>query len=151
MSAADDSAGRVVPIGGGDDEDPSGQGEEADVDVSPAALVKLVRGIPAFARLLFRLLGDPRVSLFDRVLFGGALVYLFTPIDVIPDWFVGVGQLDDLLLVLVALDRLLIGTPEDILSEHWDGDDASLWLVRDLLDSGARRLPGWARRLVRSG
>lgn len=151
MSAADDPAGRMVPIGGGDGDDPSGEGRKKDVDFSPAALVKLLRGIPAFARLLFRLLGDPRVSVFDRALFGGALVYLFTPIDVIPDWFVGVGQLDDLLLVLVTLDRLLIGTREEILSEHWDGDDASLWLLRDLLDSGAQRLPGWARRLVRSG
>jgi uncharacterized membrane protein YkvA (DUF1232 family) len=114
-------------------------------------LARAVKGIPAFGKLLFRLLGDGRVSLLDRALFGATLVYLFTPVDLVPDWIVGFGQLDDLLLVLFTVDRLLYRTDPDLLLEHWEGDPATLLTLRDLLDRSAERLPGWARKLLRAG
>lgn len=114
-------------------------------------LARAVRGIPAFGKLLFRLLGDGRVSLLDRALFGATLVYLFVPVDLVPDWIVGLGQLDDLLLVLFTLDRLLYRTDPDVLLEHWDGDPETLLTLQDLLDRSAGRLPGWARKLLRAG
>ncbi len=114
-------------------------------------LARAVKGIPAFGKLLFRLLGDGRVSLLDRALFGATLVYLFTPVDLVPDWIVGFGQLDDLLLVLFTVDRLLYRTDPDVLLEHWEGDPETLLTLRDLLDRSADRLPGWARKLLRAG
>lgn len=114
-------------------------------------LARAVKGIPAFGKLLFRLLGDGRVSLLDRALFGATLVYLFTPVDLVPDWIVGFGQLDDLLLVLFTVDRLLYRTDPDVLLDHWEGDPETLLTLRDLLDRTADRLPGWARKLLRAG
>jgi len=128
---------------------PRGEGPRAEL--TPSALRDFFVGVPRFARLVLDLMTDPRVSLFDRLLFGAAFAYLFVPLDVIPDWLPGIGQLDDLLVVLVALDRLLHRTPEHVLLEHWRGDPAPLLRIRDLLDRGARRLPGWARGLLRSG
>jgi hypothetical protein len=50
-----------------------------------------------------------------------ALVYLISPIDVIPDFLLGVGQLDDLtvlLLVGVVLSRLARWAPAEVVNEH---------------------------------
>lgn len=114
-------------------------------------LVALVTELPAFGKLLFRMLGDRRVSLADRALFGATLVYLFVPLDVVPDWIPGLGQLDDLLLILVALDRLLYRTDARILLEHWEGDPEVLLDVRGALDRSVDALPGWVKRLLRAG
>lgn len=112
---------------------------------------RLLAGVPAFGKLLYRLLGDDRVSLVDKVIFGAALVYLFVPMDLVPDWLPALGQLDDLLIVGVTLDRLLHRTDEAVLSEHWDGDDASLSALKGLLDRAVGVLPGWVRGLLRAG
>lgn len=128
-----------------------GAPREAGGRFSLRTLRDFVKGVPSFVKLLYRLMRDRRVSLFDRVLFGLTLGYLVTPLDVVPDWLPVVGELDDLLLVLIALDRLLYRTPEEVLVEHWDGDARPLLVLRDLLDRGARTLPKWARGLLRSG
>lgn len=122
-----------------------------DGGLSPGRLARAVAAIPSFGKLLFRLLGDRRVSILDRALFGATLVYLFVPVDLIPDWFVGIGQLDDLLLVLFTLDRLLYRTHPDVLLEHWDGDPETLLTLRNLLDRSAKALPDWAKKLLRAG
>lgn len=152
MSATDTEAAGREPARAADD-------DRADVDLERSSggrlslgrLARAVMGIPAFGRLLFRLLGDRRVSLLDRALFGATLVYLFVPVDLVPDWIVGLGQLDDLLLVLFTLDRLLYRTHADVLLEHWDGDPETLLTLRDLLDRTAEKLPVWARKLLRAG
>lgn len=134
---------------------PNAAGETSEppvrTDLSLRTVKEIVKGIPRFGVLLFRLLGDDRVSLLDRALFGFTLVYLFVPVDLVPDWILGFGELDDLLLMLLALDRLLYRTDRQVLLEHWDGDRTPLLLVTDLLDRTADRLPGWARRLLRAG
>ncbi len=114
-------------------------------------LVSLVTSIPAFGKLLYRLLGDRRVSTLDRALFGATLVYLFVPLDLVPDWIPGLGQLDDLLLVLVSLDRLLYRTDAGVLLEHWEGDPEVLLDLRGALDRSVEALPGWMKGLLRAG
>lgn len=123
-----------------------------DPDRSLAATASSVlRAVPGFAKLLYRLMRDPRVSALDRSLFGFTLVYLFVPADVIPDWIPGLGGLDDLVLLGLALDRLLYRTDGGILLEHWDGDPYPLVKIRELLDRVASALPPWARWMLRSG
>lgn len=114
-------------------------------------LVALVTELPAFGKLLFRLLGDGRVSVVDRALFGATLVYLVSPVDVVPDWIPGLGQLDDLLLVLISMDRLLYRTDAGVLLEHWDGDPEVLLDLRGALDRSVDALPGWVKGLLRAG
>lgn len=118
---------------------PSGMGD----------LVALLKQIPGFARLLYRLMKDPRVSRLDRTLFAFMLGYLFTPVDIVPDWIPVLGALDDALLLVVALDRLLHRTDPVVLEEHWDGDPERLWKLRGVLDWATDVLPGWARRVLR--
>lgn len=53
-------------------------------------------------------LKDPETPVWLRVLFFGTLGYLILPIDVIPDLFLGVGFLDDL-VILIATCRVILG------------------------------------------
>lgn len=149
------AADRDGPAVGGADEGPAGGDGPVARDggrrFTLARIRRLLGGIPAFGRLLYRLLGDSRVSLLDRAIFGAALVYLFVPLDLVPDWVPAFGQVDDLLVVVFTLDRLLYRTDEAVLAEHWDGDPASLSALRGLLERAAAMLPGWARRLLRAG
>lgn len=63
------------------------------------------------------LLAHPGTPWLPRVLLGAALVYLVSPIDLIPDFIPVLGFLDDLLIVggLVALALALV--PADVKAE----------------------------------
>lgn len=75
------------------------------------------------ARLTWRLLRDVRVSAWIKAVIPVvALLYLLSPIDAIPDVLLGLGQLDDigfLGIAVFALTRLLPRlAPRDVVAEH---------------------------------
>lgn len=74
-------------------------------------------------QLAWRLMRDERVASWVKKVGPAAiLAYVISPIDVIPDFFLGVGQVDDLGIIavgLVILLRMLVRfTPDDIVGEH---------------------------------
>lgn len=145
-------SGRVSSRGAEDDgTSASGRDLPARADFSLRTVRTVLAGIPSFGRLLFRLMRDGRVSALDRALFGATLLYLVWPVDLLPDWLAGLGQIDDLVLLALALSRLLYRTDEEVLLEHWEGESESLLLIEDLFARVARALPWWARRLLRAG
>jgi uncharacterized membrane protein YkvA (DUF1232 family) len=58
-------------------------------------------------RLAFRLMREPAVPILTRALPVLAAVYLVSPLDFIPDVLPGLGQLDDLGIVLLAVELFL--------------------------------------------
>ncbi len=74
------------------------------------------------ARLAWRLYRDPRVSpRLKKLVTMFGLVYVLLPIDLLPDLFLGLGQLDDLGVVsLVAAASFLLPrfAAADVLAEH---------------------------------
>ncbi len=85
-------------------------------------LGKVDLGVIDRLRLGWRLLRDPRVPAFPKWLLpAGAAIYLFSPIDLIPDIALGIGQLDDLSIIAVALivvTMLTKWSPQAIVDEH---------------------------------
>jgi uncharacterized membrane protein YkvA (DUF1232 family) len=71
----------------------------------------LIGRLPAYARLAWRLGRDPQLSPARRGAVLAAAAYLVSPIDVVPGIIPLVGQLDDLLVVLLALRIALSGLP----------------------------------------
>ena len=69
-------------------------------------------------RLAWRLYRDPRMPLWSKLVPVAALLYLFVPIDLAPDLFLGLGQLDDLAVILLGLRLFVALAPEDIVREH---------------------------------
>lgn len=70
------------------------------------------RGKVRFGRSLLR---DPSVPRRAKWLLGGLALYLALPFDLIPDAVPVLGQLDDVLVALVAIALLLVSTPREAL------------------------------------
>src|SRR5262245_34004035 len=80
---------------------------------------RLLLHLPKTARMVIRLLKDPRVPLSGKLVFGLALAYLLSPLDLIPDFvFPIIGHLDDLGVLLAGVKYLIRQTPPPIIEEH---------------------------------
>jgi uncharacterized membrane protein YkvA (DUF1232 family) len=82
--------------------------------------------LPELGRLLRSLSGDPRVPWHAKAIAAGAAVYVASPIDLVPDLLPGVGGIDDLVVVLFAVRRLVAAAGYDVVREHWAGTDAGV-------------------------
>jgi uncharacterized membrane protein YkvA (DUF1232 family) len=90
--------------------------------------------LPDFFILLCRLLMDNRVTNKTKGFILAVIAYVMLPIDIIPDFVPVIGFLDDMILVVFALDQILKYTDEDILLENWSGKADLLLTVRNILD-----------------
>ena len=54
------------------------------------------------ARLVWRLMRSPKVPLPAKLILPALVLYLMTPIDLIPDFIPVLGYLDDVLVVMLA-------------------------------------------------
>ena len=63
-----------------------------------------LRALIAQARLAFRLFREPRVPMVLKAVPLLALLYVISPIDFVTDFIPGLGQLDDLGIILAALE-----------------------------------------------
>ena len=77
--------------------------------------------LPRFLRLLWGLITDSRVAMLDKLLVAGAIAYIVTPIDLIPDFIPFLGEVDDVYLLVLALRRLLQNAGRTVLLAHWTG------------------------------
>ncbi len=79
-------------------------------------------------RLAWALLRDPRVPLWTKVLLPLAWVlYLLMPLDVLPDFFPLLGEIDDLMLFLFLVRLFIHLSPPDVVAD-----------VRERLQRGRR-------------
>jgi uncharacterized membrane protein YkvA (DUF1232 family) len=78
----------------------------------------LLTGVTRRWRLVWALLRDRRVPLTLRALPILAVLYTLSPIDLLPDRFLGLGQLDDLLALFLALRALVGLAPRHLVMEH---------------------------------
>ena len=85
--------------------------------------------IPDCAVLLARLARDQRVPRARRAVLFIALGYLALPIDLVPDFLPGVGQLDDAVVVGLAIRFVVRGGGTELVHQAWPGPEASLTLV----------------------
>lgn len=69
-------------------------------------------------RLVWRLLLDSRVPVLPKLVVLAAVIYVLSPIDLIPDVILGLGQLDDLGVLLFAVGLFLQLCPRAVVEEH---------------------------------
>lgn len=105
------------------------------------AMMALLRDLPHFGRLVYRVARDPRVSTVDKALVLAALAYTAVPADAIPDVIPFLGELDDIVVVAVAIGRLVNNVGVELLLEHWEGDDATLQSALEVVERGSSLLP----------
>ncbi len=78
-------------------------------------IVLLIRN-PRLLRLVPRLMFDRRAPLGVKLLLVGAVAYLLSPVDLLPDFLPIKGVLDDILFLLLSLALLLGTAPRETLS-----------------------------------
>ena len=69
-------------------------------------------------RVAVRLLREPRVSMLVKALPVLGLLYVLSPIDVVPDVFPFAGQLDDLTVAYLALKAFMKLCPRSVEAFH---------------------------------
>jgi len=85
--------------------------------------------VPDCLVLFKRLIADDRVSRGRKALLVAVLGYLALPFDLVPDFIPVAGQLDDAIIVALALRILLRGCGHGLATEHWPGPQRSLAVI----------------------
>jgi len=89
--------------------------------------------LPDFVALMVRLAKDKRVQSTQKLMIGGIILYVISPIDIIPDFIPVLGLVDDLLLVVYGLNEILNKIDPEIVREHWSGEDDLLLTLKNAI------------------
>lgn len=78
----------------------------------------LGRGAIDQFHLIWRLLWDREVPFYLKMIPVAACIYLISPVDFIPDAFLGLGQLDDLGVLLLSGQLFAQLAPQHLVAQH---------------------------------
>lgn len=106
----------------------------------------LLRALPRLVRLIARLVADPMLPRAAKVALAAAILYLASPVDLVPDFVPFVGYLDDVLLASVLVDGLLNYVDRALVLKYWPGTPDSLERVARV----ARMLAIWVPRRLKA-
>jgi len=113
----------------------------------------LVLAAPDLFHLCCKLLADKRTPTKAKITLGMVIAYFISPIDLMPEAFFGpLGYIDDVALAALALQGLVDSVGEDVIREHWAGDEDALELVRSIVatidEKLGKRLAGKIRKIL---
>lgn len=117
---------------------------------SKGRMKNMLMFLPNMVRLLGNLLKDARVPTAEKALFLGAIVYVISPIDFIPDIFPFIGQVDDIYVVSLTLLRLINRSDESVVRQHWAGGGDIVSLANSIANLAPKLLPKRVSRLISS-
>lgn len=104
----------------------SGSGRDRPRTGAKRSVMSAIKQLPSYLRLLLGLISDGRVSKIDRFFVIAAAAYIISPIDFIPDIIPFFGEVDDVFLLMIALQRLVNHAGRNVLMAHWHGDPDEL-------------------------
>jgi uncharacterized membrane protein YkvA (DUF1232 family) len=99
--------------------------------------LEVARFLPDCVVLFKRLLRDDRVPRRAKVVLGLLVLYLVMPLDLVPDFIPVAGQLDDAVLVAVAIAYVARSAGRDVIEELWPGSERALRVVLAFASAGA--------------
>ena len=80
--------------------------------------------------LLFKdLLRDPRVPRGPKIVLAVGIVWLVSPIDLLPEFLPVIGPLDDAVVAALVLRHLVHRAGAEVVREHWRGEPDTLDLI----------------------
>lgn len=114
-------------------------------------VIYYMKQLPSYLRLLGGLLTDKRVSTVDKLLVAGAMAYIIMPVDLIPDFIPFIGEVDDVFVLVLALQRLVSNAGRSVVLAHWTGsvDDLADLNLKEALAAAAFFLPRGIRRRLK--
>ncbi len=89
---------------------------------------------PDLFHLLVKLSVDKRVSGTTKLKFLAVIAYFVTPLDFLPEMFLGaIGYLDDIALSAYILNKYINEIDAGIVREHWAGSQDILTVIKNIL------------------
>jgi len=86
---------------------------------SPGGKMRLLLHLPNLLKLYWRLFTDRRVSLLPKLVLVAGVIYFVVPFDLLPDFpLIGLGQVDDLAVLILALRGFITLSPRAVVEEH---------------------------------
>ncbi len=109
----------IQPGGGASGSGRPGRRPQVSLDhYSPAERVTLLRSLYNRVALMWRLFWDERTGFLPKLIPIIALIYLVSPIDILPIWLVGpFAGLDDIGVILAAISMFVQAAPPDVVRE----------------------------------
>jgi len=90
------------------------------------SLKELAGFLPDCATTARRLRSDPRVARKAKFAIGFALLWVLSPIDLIPEFLPVIGPLDDIVVVALAFRYAARQVPRSVLLEAWPGKPSTI-------------------------
>jgi len=91
---------------------------ESNQTKTPKDTLDILGEIAQQGRLVLQLLLDERVPAGVKLIPLIVLVYILSPLDLIPDMLLGLGQVDDLAVFLLGLKIFLQMCPQGVLQQY---------------------------------
>ena len=98
-----------------------------------ARLLDLVRVVPDILRLCRDVLADGRAPLGPRLAITGLLVWLVSPIDLIPEFVPVLGPLDDVVVAVLVLRYVRRRLGAEALWARWRGTPEGFGLLQAVM------------------
>ncbi|MBA3655920.1 MAG: DUF1232 domain-containing protein [Gemmatimonadaceae bacterium] len=95
---------------------------------------------------------DKRVQRVDKLMVAGAIAYILLPMDLVPDFIPFLGEVDDLFVIIMAVQRLINNAGRGVVDDHWMGEPGELSSLnlQQILMASAFFLPRRVRRRLRA-
>ena len=94
--------------------------------------------LPDLFALLVRLIGDSRIDTSLKMQLIAVSAYVISPIDLVPDFLLPIGLIDDVVAIAFVLSRvvrIMQESGEEILREHWEGEGDVLAQVQSVAET----------------
>ena len=110
-------------------------------------LVEMLFFLPDFFHLAVKLFFDKNVPAKNKGILLAAIVYVVSPIDLIPDVIPVAGWIDDLIVIAMALNKFLDTEDKrvkDAVERYWAGEEDIFEAIKHIIklaDSVAKSLP----------
>jgi len=99
-------------------------GIKTTVDVSPVE--KYIKALPKLIRAFVVAMASSEVSPLLKIYALSGLTYFFSPLDILPDIFTGIGLVDDTILALLIIQAFLAKLDKKLLMKILDTDETGL-------------------------
>lgn len=98
---------------------------------------RVIGGIIPDCIILFKgLITDSTVKKRYKFILILLIGYLAVPIDIVPDFIPVAGQLDDVIIVVLALRAVAKGAGKETIARHWHGPEPTLRVLLKLARTG---------------
>ena len=97
--------------------------------------------IPRLLRLLAKTVGDRRLPLNQKLLLLGTILYVLSPLDLMPDFIPFTGQADDILLLAMVILTIMQQVGNSVFQDRWNDRQSLSDLARRIQKLASSFLP----------